>query len=101
MTANKPSTTEEEYFAREESEKLKRLSAEQNAKLAQKEKDDLKTLHWMRCPKCGLELQSIVFKGHTLDKCFSCQGVFLDGPEFDAIAGSEGGLFQSLADIFK
>ncbi len=101
MTANKPSNTEEEYFAREESEKLKRLSVEQTAKLQQQEKDALKAKHWMHCPKCGMELQSVVFKGHTLDKCFSCNGVYLDGPEFDAIAGSEGGIFQSIVELFK
>ena len=101
MTVNKPSTTESEYFAREEAEKLKRLSAAQAASLAQKDKDELKKLHFMKCPKCGLNLQSIVFKGHTLDKCFTCNGVFLDGPEFDSIAGSEGGLFQSITELFK
>lgn len=101
MSVHKPSHTEEEYFAKEEAEKLKRLAIERSKTLAEKEKEELKKAHWMHCPKCGFELKSIVFKGHTLDKCFHCQGVFLDGPEFDALAGSEGGIIQAIGSLFK
>ena len=101
MSTNKPSTTETEYFAKEEAEKLKRLALDRSKALASQEKADLKKLHWMHCPKCGMQLQEIIFKGHTLDKCFDCQGVYLDGPEFDSLAGSEGGIIAAIGSLFK
>lgn len=101
MTANKPSTTEEEYFVREEAEKLKRLAIQKNQQLAQAEKTRLKETHWMRCPKCGMELQPILFKGVTIDKCFSCSGVFLEDGELEKIAGGESNFIKAVANLFK
>ena len=97
----KSTTAEEEYFAREEAEKKKRLAAGRMAKLAQEEKDRLKMLHWMHCPKCGMELHPILFKGVTIDKCFACKGVFLDDGELEKLAGSESGFLKGVSSLFK
>jgi len=97
----KHSTTEDEYFAREEAEKVKRLAEKKNAQFQAEEKEHLKKLHWMRCPKCGMELSAILFRGVTLDKCFGCHGVFLDDGELEKIAGTESGFFQSIASLFR
>lgn len=39
------------------------------------ERQRLKALHYMRCPKCGAELVAIAYHGIELDKCTACQGV--------------------------
>lgn len=98
---HKPTTTEDEYFAREEAEKLKRLAAARNAKIQQEEKEQLKKLHFMCCPKCGMELHPILFKGVTIDKCFSCHGVFLDDGELEKVAGTESGFVKSVLSLFR
>jgi hypothetical protein len=101
MTTPKPSQTEEEYFARVEAEKKKLLAEEYARTLNQQEQKRLKELHWMRCPKCGLELHAVPFKGITIDKCFSCHGLFLDDGELEKIAGKEEGFLTSVLSLFK
>jgi hypothetical protein len=101
MTAPKPSQTEEEYFARVEAEKKKKLAEEKTKKLTQEEFEKLKALHWMHCPKCGMELHPIPYKGVTLDKCFHCHGVYLDDGELEKIAGSESGFLKGVFSLFK
>jgi hypothetical protein len=97
----KPSHTEEEYFAKVEAEKKKKLSEEGRKKLTKEDEERLKALHWMRCPKCGMELHPIPYRGITLDKCFHCQGVYLDDGELEKIAGQEGGFLKGVLSLFK
>lgn len=100
----KPSESEQEYFARTEAEKKKQL-AEQHAKsLAEQNRKELKELHWMRCPKCGMELQEIQYQEIAVDRCFSCNGTWLDDGELEKIAAAEsgkGGALSALVRIFK
>ena len=63
---------EEEYFARIETETKRKLAETKRSALQAAERDQLKTLHWMHCPKCGLELETVIFKGLQIDKCFHC-----------------------------
>ena len=98
---DKPSTAEEEYFARENAERLRKLAAEEKASLASTKREELKKIHWMRCPKCGMELQEIGFRGVQVDRCFSCGGTFLDAGELEKIAAPEGGaIVKSMLRIF-
>jgi len=101
MTGIKPSQTEEEYFARVEAEKKKKLAEDFKKKLSHEQQKKLKDLHWMHCPKCGMELHAIPFKGIVIDKCFHCRGVFLDGGELEKVAGEEGGFLHSVLSLFK
>lgn len=82
---HKPSSFEDEYFAREDIENKRRLAQKHAEKLATDQRAALKALHSMHCPKCGMEL-------HTLDKgkiqveaCFNCHGVWLDKGELEAL----------------
>ena len=59
----KSSEREEEYFARMEFERKKKTEEEKQKKMAEREKKRLKELHSMRCPKCGMELIEIDYKG--------------------------------------
>ena len=101
MTVIKPSHTEEEYFARLEAEKKRKLAADYGKKLTQEEGRRLKELHWMHCPKCGMELHSIPYRDVTIDKCFICNGVFLDDGELEKIAGRESGFLKGILSLFK
>ncbi len=101
MTIPKPSQSEEEYFARLEAEKKKKLAEERGKRLSESELEQLKSLHWMHCPKCGMELHPIPYQDVTLDKCFHCQGVFLDDGELEKIAGREGGFLKGVLSLFR
>ncbi|NIM00227.1 MAG: hypothetical protein GTN89_04905 [Acidobacteria bacterium] len=84
-----PSNAEDEYFAREEIERLRKARAEANAKLAEETKAQAKELHWMHCPKCGMELTEVEYRGVQVDNCFSCGGMFLDAGEAEKILAFE------------
>jgi len=100
----KPSGKEEEYFARIEAEKKKRIAEERASELKQKQREELKKLHWMHCPKCGTELQTITYKDVEVDRCFQCNGTWLDEGELEKLAGIEKtkpGALSSMLRIFK
>lgn len=101
MSLTKPSHPEGEYFARVEAEKRQQLAKEIRKKISEAEKKKLKELHWMHCPKCGMELHPILFKGVTIDRCFHCGGVYLDGGELEKVAGHESGFWESVMSLFK
>lgn len=85
----KPSESEEEYFARIEFERRKKLEQGKQQALAQEEKSRLRELHLMKCPKCGMDLIEIDYKSLKVDKCSGCEGVWLDPGELDAVARME------------
>ena len=97
----KPSEREEEYFAREEYERKQKLEAEKQIKLVEQEKNRLKELHYMHCPKCGMHLIEIDYKGIAVDKCSSCEGIWLDAGELETVAKLEKGSFDKWYQVFK
>ncbi|MBF0491800.1 MAG: zf-TFIIB domain-containing protein [Deltaproteobacteria bacterium] len=98
---NKHFTPEEQYFAQEEIEKLKKLADDKKSKISANEEQKLKQLHWMRCAKCGHELHEMFFHGYTIDKCFHCGGVFLDNTDLKKMIGEESGLLKAILSLFK
>jgi protein-arginine kinase activator protein McsA len=99
---DKPSKAEDEYFARQELERRKKWAQEQSAKMASEQKDQLKQLHWMKCPKCGMDLKEIEVHGVKVDQCASCGGVFLDAGEMEQIEKHEqGGVMGRVFSMFR
>jgi hypothetical protein len=98
----KASDTEEEYFARENAERLRKLAAEQKKALAESEREKLRALHHMRCPKCGMELKEIAVRGVDVDRCFSCNGTWLDAGELEKLAkgSDEGTVMAAVLRVF-
>jgi hypothetical protein len=97
---DKPSSVEDEYFARQEFERKKKLESEANKNMAAAERSRLKELHHMRCPKCGMNLIEIDYKHLKIDKCSSCDGVWLDAGELDEIAADQTGKFGGFLKLF-
>lgn len=97
----KPSNKEEEYFARLELEQRKKAEEEKLKRLGEEEKRRLKELHYMRCPKCGRELQEIDYKGIKIDKCFGCEGLWLDAGELESVSKLEKTSLDKLFSVFK
>ncbi len=99
----KPSRNEDEYFAREDAEKLYRLHRERQKGDDQKKRDEEKAAHWMKCPKCGYDLEAIRWRSQTIEKCFRCGVTVLDQGELEALAGNEhpDGFVGTFTKLFK
>jgi hypothetical protein len=101
-TPGKASTTEDEYFVREDAEKKRKLALQVKKETEAAELTRLKELHFMRCPKCGLGLQEVKYQGIDVDVCFACGGVFLDRGELEAITTHEkSGVVAAILNWFK
>ncbi len=97
----KPSEQEEEYFARKEFERKKKIEEEKHKKLGDEGKRKLKDLHYMRCPKCGMELIEIDYKGIKIDECSECEGIWLDAGELETVSRLEKTGLDKLFSVFK
>lgn len=99
---DKPLRSEDEYFARQEIERRKKWAEEHRAQMAEEEKVRLKEFHFMKCPKCGMDLQEIEFQGVKVDQCANCGGVFFDAGEIDSIVKKdEQGVIGKMMSIFR
>jgi hypothetical protein len=92
--------SEEEYFFRQEVERTRLAAEERQAKLLAEERERAMALHFMKCPKCGAQLEEIAFGDVRIDKCFSCDGLWLDKGELDLIRQKEGGFVGKMWRVF-
>jgi hypothetical protein len=98
----KPSRAEDEYFVREELERRKKWAKERAAEMAKEEREKLKQLHWMRCPKDGMELQTTELQGVRIDSCGLCHGMWLDAGELEQLLNpSRPDLVTRVLSVFK
>jgi uncharacterized protein len=97
----KPSGKEEDFFAREEYERRKRTLEEQQQKLAEDEKQRLRDLHLMKCPKCGMDLVEIDYRTIKIDKCSACEGIWLDAGELEEVSKLEKPGLDKLFNFFR
>ena len=97
----KPSDAETEYFARQEFERRRQLERARQAEQAQQEREQRKQLHFMKCPKCGMDLVEIDYRDLKVDKCTGCEGVWLDPGELEVVAGFDQGGLQKFFSVFR
>jgi hypothetical protein len=92
---------EREFFGQQEFEKLKKIAEEKHEKVEQEERDRLKKLHYMHCPKCGMELQTISIKEFCVDRCFHCNGAWLDAECFEKLLGHESHVMERILGLLR
>lgn len=97
----KPTESEDEYFLRIEQEMKNQIEERKKEQASKEERGKLKELHFMKCPKCGMDLIEIDFKGVKIDECSACRGMWLDAGEFDALAKIEKRVLERLFNVFK
>lgn len=98
---NRPSEKEEEFFARQAFEQKQKVEQEKQQKLAEAERQKAKELHFMKCPKCGMNLVEIDYKSLKIDRCSACEGVWLDKGELGQIVKLEKGALDRLFSVFS
>lgn len=95
---------EDDYFAREEIEAKRKLALKQGEALEAQEREQLKQLHFMKCPKCGMDLQTLSKGTVEVDTCFNCHGVWLDSGELETLVksgdGNGGEWTRSVLNLF-
>jgi len=84
---DKPSRLEDEYFAREDAERLRKLHAEEMGRLQAGEREALRKLHQGRCSNCGAQLVPEPVAGLIVQHCPSCGGAFLDKKAWETLQG--------------
>lgn len=100
---DKPTRNEDEFFAREEAEKLHKLHSEKLKTISKEKQEAEKQAHWMKCGKCGYDLQTIRWRNVDVDKCFRCGAILLDDGELEKLAGQEDSkqFVSSFLGLFK
>lgn len=97
-TDEKPSRNEDEYFARQNLEKIQ----EMRQKLDAERKKAERTAHFNKCPRCGGDLAEHHSEHVKIDECPDCGGIWLDKGEFEQLQrvnrsrGVSGGVLGSL-----
>ncbi len=96
------SPVENEYFVREDAERIRKLAKVLHKQIEEAERQRLRALHWMHCPRCGLELHEVPYRGMTADVCLGCHGVFLDEAELGHIQRPlHAGVMSGILNWFK
>lgn len=77
---------ENRYFAQRDQELIAKLKEEKAAEQA----DTLREQALGRCPKCGERLTTRLIHDVEIDECPSCQGMWLDKGELEAMSEQKG-----------
>ena len=96
MAASKPSEAEEKYILKMEEEQLKKLRAKCDQKRGEERKEFQKESHWMKCPKCGSDLEEINLQSVFIDKCNQCGGIRLDHGELELLVDGQAKMTKGL-----
>jgi hypothetical protein len=84
---SKPSSQEEEYFKREDVERLRKLHADEQARLRDGEREALRQRHAGRCSNCGALMIPEQAGPIRVLHCPACGGAFLDKQAWDFMHG--------------
>ena len=100
-TNEKPSRNEDEYFVKQDAEAIKAHRARLDAERLQAERKS----HFMKCPKCGADLQEKRLGTVAVDSCPDCKGIWLDAGELDLVRRARDsdhpGLVDDFLDFFR
>jgi hypothetical protein len=103
MTIEKPSNQEDEYFAREDAERMRKLHKEEQARLTRSEREALRKQHAGRCANCGALMVPEQVAGATILHCPACGGAFLDRASWEFIhaQAEPQGVMDAVLNWFK
>jgi len=82
---DKERADEDRYFAEKDRSALEKIRAQQTSE----QESAIRDLAKGRCPKCGDRLSAIDIDAVTIDKCGSCNGIWLEDGELEVLAKPE------------
>lgn len=92
---------EVDNYTRQVFEKLKNIEGKNRKELTAEEKHKIRELHFMKCPKCGMNLVEIDYEHLKVDKCTACEGIWLDAGEFEATSKLEKSGLDKFFSVFR
>ena len=96
MSNDKPLDVEDLYIMKMEEEQIKKIRTECDQKREEERKKYQKEAHWMKCPKCGSDLQEANLQNIIIDKCTECEGIWLDHGELELLVGGQATMTKKL-----
>jgi len=96
--------SENEWFARNESELIRQARREREMRReAAVPAEAERSIHFMKCPKCGSDLHEEKIHDVSVDRCGTCLGVFFDRGELETLLldehGRRRGFFRRLLGL--
>jgi len=85
MPSDKPINPEDEYFLKLDMEKIKGLRSKLDKSREDENEHQRMKTHWMKCPKCGSDLEEINYGDVMIDQCAECKGIWLDHGELELL----------------
>lgn len=98
---HKPTELENEFFAKEEAERLHQMREEKKRTAKKEAQENAKRSHYMKCPKCGSDLKTIILQTVEIDECRECGAIVLDQGELEKLKSRDHRFFSALMDVFK
>jgi ribosomal protein L32 len=92
---------ETDYFLREDLNSKHKLEHDQKKKEEKEHDEKLKALHYMKCPKCGHDLETKRISYIDVDQCSSCGVLVLEAENVERFIAEEKSILKSLIDFFK
>lgn len=89
MTTTRTNVTEDEYIRREEAERSREEAwdnLQRTTRANQAERDRIKAAQVKRCPKCHVVLETRTLRGVEIDRCNSCEGIWLDAGKLEQLS---------------
>lgn len=94
----KPSRNEDEYFTKQDLE----LIRERRRQLDKERSKQERSAHYMKCPKCGADLEEREHANVKIDVCPECSGTWLDVGELELLQHVQhSSLTDFVRDIFR
>ena len=94
----KPSRNEDEYFTKQDLELIRTRRLKLDEERARKER----SAHYMKCPKCGADLEEREQSNIKIDVCPECHGTWLDAGELELLQHvQQSSLTDFVRDIFR
>jgi hypothetical protein len=94
----KPSRNEDEYFTKQDLELIRARRRQLDDERSKKER----SAHYMKCPKCGADLEEREHANVKIDVCPECGGTWLDAGELELLRHVQSNsLTDFVRDIFR
>ncbi len=91
---------EERYFHEKDLELLKRKRDELSRARGERAAEAARTAHWMKCPKCGADMEEIEMSSVKVDRCPGCEGLYFDKGEVELLMASKAGFMSNIRKLF-
>ena len=108
MASKQADSQENQWFLENERILLEKARMEHEHRLEayrreheEAEREQRRLAHWMKCPKCGSDMQVEQLEGIEVDRCTVCDGLFFDQGELETLlTGKQEGRFRFYRRLF-